>query len=744
MMKLRLVIVLLLLWLAPIMPLLAERELGHASPVPFSSEELQFIRDHRVVIVGGEMDWPPFDYVENERYTGMAKSYLDLLGQITGIEFKVVTGYRWDELLQLAREKKIDMLPILFKSDERSEYLHYTDSYLTVRNYVFTRSNEVNLKRLDDLKGRTVVVPKGYGQIDFLHKEHPEIGVLVVDTPLEAIDAVVTSRADALIENTPMISYLTKQNNIQGLVAAFPSTLAGIHKLHMATRKDWGVLRDILNKALKGITREQRDEITRRWATPQSFSRVGRGDEWKSITLDAIEVDFLTTKQSISACVDPAWMPLEGYEKGEHTGISSDYRLLFSQMIDTPISVVATESWMQSLEFVRERRCDLLLMSAETPLRREYLNFTTPYMTLPLMMATREESWFFSSMDELAGKRIGIVEGYALIETIQAQYPDVELVFTASIRDGLQQVAKDELFGFIDTLPTLGYLIQSEFTGELKIGGKFDIDWKLGVGVRNDEPLLLHIFNKAVNAIPEGKRREILNNWISITYQSGFDYSLMWKIVAAFALILAVLLYRNRELTAHRLEIAEKNLALEESNRDLSLQKEKIRHLAYHDALTGLLNRRSLVHRLDQAINLASHHNTRLAVLFMDLDRFKLVNDTLGHPIGDEMLKVVSGRLKLVLRESDIVVRVGGDEFVVMLEGVTKDQEVALVANKILTVIKEPMVIQGHLLNTSTSIGIALYPEDGERSSELLKSADSAMYLAKGERRGSFQFHTHS
>ncbi|MEJ1380505.1 MAG: GGDEF domain-containing protein [Candidatus Sedimenticola sp. (ex Thyasira tokunagai)] len=268
----------------------------------------------------------------------------------------------------------------------------------------------------------------------------------------------------------------------------------------------------------------------------------------------------------------------------------------------------------------------------------------------------------------------------------------------------------------------------------------FSLPWRSA----NDEPLLLHIFNKAVNAIPEGKRREILNNWISITYQSGFDYSLMWKIVAAFALILAVLLYRNRELTAHRLEIAEKNLALEESNRDLSLQKEKIRHLAYHDALTGLLNRRSLVHRLDQAINLASHHNTRLAVLFMDLDRFKLVNDTLGHPIGDEMLKVVSGRLKLVLRESDIVVRVGGDEFVVMLEGVTKDQEVALVANKILTVIKEPMVIQGHLLNTSTSIGIALYPEDGERSSELLKSADSAMYLAKGERRGSFQFHTHS
>ncbi|MDP2793709.1 MAG: EAL domain-containing protein [Sulfurisoma sp.] len=180
---------------------------------------------------------------------------------------------------------------------------------------------------------------------------------------------------------------------------------------------------------------------------------------------------------------------------------------------------------------------------------------------------------------------------------------------------------------------------------------------------------------------------------------------------------------------------------------DISERKaaeEHIHHLAHHDSLTGLPNRLSLRDRLDQAIAAARRDGQRLAVMFIDMDHFKAINDSLGHPIGDKLLVEVARRLKECVRDSDVVARLGGDEFVVVVTGIADDAvtTASSMAEKIQRLLAQPYAIFDHALHSTPSIGISVFPEDGHDVDALMKNADTAMYHAKSRGRNNFQFFT--
>ena len=180
-------------------------------------------------------------------------------------------------------------------------------------------------------------------------------------------------------------------------------------------------------------------------------------------------------------------------------------------------------------------------------------------------------------------------------------------------------------------------------------------------------------------------------------------------------------------------------------SRDISSRKrveEQIEHQAYHDALTGLPNRLLFRDRLTVALAQARRTQSILAVMFLDLDRFKNVNDTLGHSLGDELLKAVAARLRSALREGDSIARMGGDEFTVLMTDLGTSDGAATIAQKLIDAISQPMRIEGHDLFITTSIGIAVYPSDGDSAEVLLKNADHAMYRAKEAGRNSYQLCT--
>ncbi|MEC9039725.1 diguanylate cyclase domain-containing protein [Marinobacter sp. bablab_jr008] len=167
--------------------------------------------------------------------------------------------------------------------------------------------------------------------------------------------------------------------------------------------------------------------------------------------------------------------------------------------------------------------------------------------------------------------------------------------------------------------------------------------------------------------------------------------------------------------------------------------EEQIRQLAYYDALTGVPNRRLLEDRLEHAIRHAHRKEMLLAVMFMDLDRFKEVNDTLGHAVGDDLLLQFTTRVKDCLREDDTLARLGGDEFIVLLPEMERLSDVFAVADRLIEANKRPYQINGNQINVGSSIGISLYPEDGTTVQELINGADIAMYRAKREGRNRYK-----
>ncbi|MFC7514972.1 EAL domain-containing protein [Herbaspirillum sp. GCM10030257] len=178
--------------------------------------------------------------------------------------------------------------------------------------------------------------------------------------------------------------------------------------------------------------------------------------------------------------------------------------------------------------------------------------------------------------------------------------------------------------------------------------------------------------------------------------------------------------------------------------RDVTHSKDyerRIEHLATYDGLTGLPNRNLLDDRIKHAIVQAERQGGRVGVLFLDLNRFKIVNDSLGHDKGDILLRIMADRLKQCIRESDTVARLGGDEFVIVLEDVRSPEDVIGIARNLLTVIEKPVTLEGHDFSVSSSIGCSLYPKDGNDAATLLRNADLAMYEAKASGGGSFRFY---
>jgi diguanylate cyclase (GGDEF)-like protein len=167
---------------------------------------------------------------------------------------------------------------------------------------------------------------------------------------------------------------------------------------------------------------------------------------------------------------------------------------------------------------------------------------------------------------------------------------------------------------------------------------------------------------------------------------------------------------------------------------------EYIKHLAFHDALTDLPNRTLLMDRIDQKLLHADRERSQFALMFLDLDGFKLVNDRLGHNVGDDLLKDVAKRLLELVRRSDTVARVGGDEFIFILDNPQGKDEISDVANRIVSSINEPIKIHSETFQIGVSVGISVFPADGDTSVNLIKNADTAMYAAKSAGRNNICF----
>ncbi len=419
------------------------------------------------------------------------------------------------------------------------------------------------------------------------------------------------------------------------------------------------------------------------------------------------QMDYLKNKKELHLCVDPDWMPFEAIRDGKHIGITADVISKFNKQLPIPITLIPTKNWTETLLKGQSRECDIFALAAETPERATYMDFTRPYIDLPVVLATKLDTFYINNIVEVKDKKLGVVKGYVIAEQLRNKMPDINIVDVASITDGLARVESGELYGYIDNLMVIANSIQRDFTGGLKISSRLDENVKLAIASRNDEPQLNEILEELVSNFSEAELQASYNKWVAaIAHEQPFDYSFAWKLLAAIFLILSAYIF-------HYIKLKKLNNSL--------------LTLSITDKLTGLYNRVKTDEVLIEKKAELDRYGTELSVILLDIDFFKSINDNYGHLRGDSVLIEFSQIIKQNIRKTDYVGRWGGEEFLIVCPNIGVKEAMAL-ANKLLDKIRNHTFLE--VKNVTASAGVNCFSK-GESINATIHNADQALYQAK-------------
>ena len=527
--------------------------------ITLTDKELEFIKKHPKITLGTDRGWKPYVIIDDEyNISGYDNDVLSLINKITGSNFVLKVG-KWGEMQTQAKNREIDGLSTGGIHKERKEYLNFSDIYITMQKMIITsKENPKNIYSKDDLKGKNIGIHSSNLVDVKIAESLTKSKIMRYDSVKEVINSVVTGETDAIFDNGSVL-YLANE-----LGMPYIKMVANLdHKLELAfgVRKDWPEAVSIINKGLKAIGKKNLLELKKKW-----FSMKYNYYTLIDIDYQPQELEYISKKNFINFCVDPNWMPFEAIQNHKYIGLASSYLSLFSKSLGKEFRLIETNSWQETLEKAKARECDILPLAAQTDSREKYMDFTTAYLSVPLVIVTKIGMPFMSSLDQILDKKLAVVKGYSFIENLKIRYPTINLVEVDSIQDALHGVERGELFGYLDNSYTINHAIQRDYIGLLTVSGQFEENIELSVATRNDEPLLHSIFQRLVNAIDSEKKENILNKWVTISYKKEIDYQLIWKILSFGFILFLIFLYRqytmkklNQELQIRVKEEVEKS-----------------------------------------------------------------------------------------------------------------------------------------------------------------------------------------
>ena len=460
-------------------------------------------------------------------------------------------------------------------------------------------------------------------------------------------------------------------------------------------------------------------DISLSYATPTSISEL---------RLTEAEKDVLKRYPVLRMGVGTSFPPFQFVEKSDNhyffKGIASDMVKLLEKRLNIKMEPVYGISFQEALALGESGDIDLFPAISWTPERQKFLNFTKPYSSYPLVIIGREDSSFISSIEDLAKKNVAVVKHLANYSKLNNdyQYLNINFVFKQNVNEVLTAVSLGDADYLISNLAVASYLINKLGLSNLQVLAP--TPWKdnqLSMATRQDEPLLSVIIQKALNGISPSEKQTIVQDWVTLEYDSLLDpwlvYNIFLPIMIFGTLLFFVIAWWNRRLN---IEIKLRTVA-----------ERQLTQLAHYDHLTKLPNRYLFFDRLNQSIKSAKRQKSHCAVLFIDIDKFKPINDQYGHLEGDLVLKVIAQRLKKYLRESDTVARLGGDEFVVLINELDEVNNASNTREKLILALEEPIHVGSNKHKITASIGVSIYPLHGKTADELIASADEKMYAMK-------------
>lgn len=704
-----------------------------------TAAEQAWLDAHPVIRVGIDKHFSPYEWLDEDgQYLGIAADHMKLLEQRLGVDFEFVRANNsWAEVLDAARKGEVDIVSCVVRTKERDTYLNFSKPYLSSVAVIISEQSRGYIGSLDRLSGKTVAIHKGHYTDEILQADYPDIRVIHTANIQQALQMVATGRADAFVGDATAAGYAMKQEGLLNL--SFAGQIAYHSEFRVGVLHRHAELSSIIDKALNSITKAEYAAIYDHWHGLQIPPGIGL----KKLAIYGSAGLFLILLFAY-------WnyrlrISKKAFRGSEEAHRQSEKR--FKNLVDTTNGIVweadaesfvftymsdnterilgySTAEWMQrnfwqEHIYDEDREWAIKFCAEQTTLKNNF-DFEYRFVTkagdivwlkdiVSVVVERDKPRW-------LRGITLDVTEikkADLLIKQSEQRFRELIESLPAIAVQGYDQDRKVVYWNDASTA-LYGY------TREEVLGRKL-------------EDLI----------IPDDMREKVIRDhqyWLKsgITIPAG-ELELKHKngqLIPVFSSFVML----NKGLDKGEMFCIDISLA--EQKR---VTKELI-YMANYDSLTQLPNRRTFLDRLRQQIKKAKRSNSRVALMLLDLDHFKEVNDTLGHDIGDLLLKETAHRLKDCVRDTDTVARLGGDEFTIILGdlGLGNNSVIERIARAILQKLATPFSLKQENVYVSCSIGITLYPHDSSDIDVLLKNADQAMYDAKEIGRNRFSYFTAS
>lgn len=694
-----------------------------------SSEEIAWLKLHPQLKLGIDRKFSPYEWVDTDgQYTGIAADYFALLEQRLDVSFVPVTDKSsWSEVLNAARNGEFDLMSCLVKTAERDAYLDFSEPYLSSAAVIVSEQSEGYIGTLDKLKGKLVAIHRGHFTNELLRRDYPEIRIVNPATIQDALKMVAEGRADAFVGDATAASFVMKQEGILNL--SFSGHTDYQSDFRIGVYHENPLLSGIIQKALNSITETERNQIFDHWAgleisqngvAPEKILKVSAAASlvllfviYWNFRLRRSEEAHRRSEERFKNLVDTSdgivWEA--DYETFCYTYMSENVVRILGYSLD---------HWSEPCFWQDHLHPD----DREEVIRNatENIKHLSDYEIEYRFLSARGDIVWIRDMVRVVFERGKPCWLRGLMLDITDQ----------KVADILMRQSESRFRELIESLPAIavqGYdenrkVIYWNDASEALYG--FSRDEALG------QPLESLI-------IPEEMREDVIQhhqNWLKKGLEiPAAELDLQHKNGTVVPVFSSHVMLRSE---GDRQEMYCIDISLSEQKRAHA----ELTHMAHYDALTRLPNRRTFTDRLRQMMKSSNREGQQVAVMMIDLDRFKEVNDTLGHDYGDLLLQGAAKRLLSCVRETDTVARLGGDEFLVILGNISDIAVIERVAGNILQQLSEPFILRDNRTFLSASIGIALYPSDAMTLEALMKNADQAMYVAKEKGRNRFHYFT--
>ena len=680
-----------------------------------TTEEQAWLEQNPVIKLGIDREFAPYEWIDDDgQYVGLAAEYIHLLEDRLGVTFDIVADRPWHEVLDMAKRGELDMLACLNSNPQRTEYLDFTLPYITNPIVIVNANRYGYIGSLENLAGKTVAIERDYYVQEKLARDYPQINLLLTDNTQQALHKVAIGEADAYVGDAAYANYAIKQADLINL--QFAGQTGDMTAYRIGVNPAHPLLLSMINKVLANMTPAEKQRIESTWmglsmpAGPptellwkiglamlfilvllaiwllrlwQSKLILGRSESRLRAIINTSPVPHVIHDDADNiSFVNQAFIDTFGYTLSDIPTVNHWWPLAYP---DADYRQRIQQLWRQHLQLAKHPHTPLQPMEAEVRCKHGQLKHVLANTTM-------------------------------VADAIQQNY----VVILYDISDRKRAEEKLKLSGRVFNQAHEGILITDAQGRIVDINPAFtEITGYNRAEVIGQAPSLLKS-GRHPEAFFKDMWRQLLDegHWQGEIWNCRKNGELFAEL-----LTISTLVDENGD-TLHY-------LGLFSDITKSKQQQQALEMMAHYDILTRLPNRSLFADRFQLAIAHSDRQHSLLAVIFLDLDGFKPINDLYGHDIGDQLLVEVSQRIKACIREDDTASRLGGDEFAILLNDVSSVNHCERLIARIQRSIALPYKIDDDPIQLSASMGVTIYPLDNADVDTLLRHADQAMYQAK-------------